>query len=783
MKLKSFGSGMVRGMGLWALMATAACSSGGEAGSDEYDRECAGCRVDGQSCVTDTNCASTLSKCNNSRSPLFVPEQPAGVCVQVRCDGNQDCAGEAVCSLAKRCAAPSCQSDDVCGSGQACIGGQCEARPPVESVDGCRVVGPRHVLGAAQSVKLSAIALRGDRQIPGIQFEWSAAPGFEGREDVVALSGSEAKAGDTAGQVEFVAHLAGRADFRCEGRAIIETVRPAAPDGFQIRVVDEATGAPVDGADVLVMLGGPNPRQAETDDQGIARIPGLGGDTVASVTVRAAGWQWVTVVAPGGLDLFVPLPRTPDRRESAGFRGVVDNAALTPATLRIGLVAPALSSNFLNLDVRTLLGDVFASEINIPQVYQGEANLPGALVLGFGDSAVTASSNRCLGRTPADRELGCYLAQTTPGSAGLWSLSTEFELDDLNAEQFALVSELVGAGGSLSVSDIDFGRALAALLPLLREARHGAVAGLDAQAHPRVPAAADGTDCDDLATPNYLERCRPDYEAFPSVDVESSASLALLSAISVPDLPALPTMAPEADRGCLGSMVVLGGVNAKGTGLVPLGVSAGLDDGDGDARDCRVAGTKEPFGPFSRDLPKGQLGLSMAHRHAGLEDGKPFVLAIALDADELAETKALQLSAAWQHVDRVERNASLEAEFAPVLSGRVHRGDGRIVFEGARDGTTMVRAKLERGNRAWIVYAPPGVSEFVLPAVTGPDADFVERIGDAYLYAVRSEGSYADAFRAGSGFTLDRLADVASSFSVQQCVGADAADRVNCVLE
>ncbi len=732
------------------LLVAAGCGSDTDDGEGSNrcgyaDPECLGCAPLGGCCLATVNCP-VATICNLPGEPLFNPRAEEGACLKVTCESNADCDAPEICTLEKLCRTPVCQVDANCTGGDVCIAGSCTARPDPNTVSACTLTTRGATLREGARLPLSATAqAAGGAPLPGIAFTFeSSAPG------VVSVDGTSALGGAEAGEAVITARAGSVA---CEGQAAIRNQAAGAVTEVRVAVVSDVTGAPVVGA--TVRLEGAAPATATTDGSGLARFEAQTG-LPGSVSVTAPGFQIVTIVEPGTREIFLPLPREPVTDQAGGFRGILDISRTNRGDIQLGFAGPALPSNLLDFGLDALVGDLIPTEIDAPELGleltgMDAVSLPGGLVLSLGNRRFTAdgAGSRCQGATPGAGQLGCYVANAPEGLTAAWALGGQLRLSAVTGIASTL-SDAFGDGGE----DLPIGDILVSVLPLLRSLNHAIAASLDVSWAPKVNGASD-------------------FTRFQRVDLEASQPLGVLSVVNVPNLPG-PTGA------CAGAAVLLAGANLPGRGLVPLGITAGLDALTPDGpRDCRISGVPEAFGSGSANTQDGQMALSMAPLHSGAEGSELFLLLVAADIDQLLSDDGFQATALVQRAPSgVSAEQRIDGSFLPLPTGTLRSGERRIEVAPV-EGATLNRYEVQGGGRTWLIYAPSTATSIDLPQVDGSDAVLADPTA-AYLLGMGMEGRFSEVFEVGSGRTLDRLLDTITSFSVQQCARTEGA---SCLIQ
>jgi hypothetical protein len=706
------------------------------------DPDCLGCQELGECCLSSNNCP-VATICNLPSEPLFDSSSPEGVCLQVTCERDADCQAPKVCSLERICKNPVCQVDADCSAGDVCIGGACTAAPNAADVASCEVTTRDAALTQGSTLDLAAVARNENgAALAGVQFAWSSSD-----ENVVSVSGDTATGGSAQGTATLTASVQG-GSATCTGEVQVVNYPPVAGSDARVVVVTDGEGTPVQDATVEIDAGGA--QTATTDATGAATFTGVSG-SIASVTVSAQGYQYLTVIQPGSNDIFIPLPREPDTTRVGGFRGVVDISDASRGDIQLGFVGPALPSNLLDFGLESLVGDFIPTEVDAPELGleltgMDAVDLPGGLMAALGNRRFTADATRCQGAMPGMGEIGCFLARAPEGRTAGWALAGQLRLRDVTSIATTL-SDALGGGDD---EELPIGDILVAVLPLLSNLNHAIAASLD-------------------ITHNPTQNGEADFGQYTQQNLTASQELGVLSVVDVPDLPG-----PSGD--CADAAVILAGANLEGRGLVPLGITAGLDTlSDMDSPDCQVAGVTEAFGSGSADTADGQMALALAPLHSGAEGSETFLLLVAADIDRLLSEDGFQATAIVERTPNgVQPTQRVSGSYLELPTGTVDGAGRTVSLDAAVTGATLNRYELQGNDQTWLVYAPSSVTSVTLPDVMGP-SEVTQNLSDAYILSMSMDGQFSEVFEFGSGKTLDRLFDTITGFSVQQCAESSTA--------
>lgn len=727
-----------------------------------FDEDCRSCRTDGDCCKFSINCAPG-SICNDPADPLFVSDSEVGICIKVICDSNADCDAPKTCNREKICEAPVCQNASDCGAGKCCRAGMCSAecdQGPLAS--SCEVLSQGSAIKQGDTVTLNAVAKNANgAALSNVGFDWTS-----DNTGAAAVAGNVATGGATSGTANVTAKVSGRADLTCTGQTTLKNFADVA--GGTARVVFFSDkGEPISGATVY-LTDSATTSTGMTDADGSVTFAGVNG-AVAQATAIKAGWQYVSVVQPGTNDILLNATKKVDITKAGGFRGSVDISATKRADIKIGIAGPSLPANVLDLQLESLIGDFIDTRIDAPDLGLNDevVGLPGGIMFALGSQTFTDDSDsgnlRCQGDAPGATEIGCYVSRGPDGPSAAWVLAGQLKLSAISPIAGQLSGALGGGGDDLPIGDI-----LTAVLPLLRNLNHGINAGINITSFAKVNAPNQTGNCTDENLADYEDKCIGDFSKYQAIDLAASAELAILSAVQVPTLPRLP------DGSFSQAAIILGGAQVPGRGLVPLGLSAGLDVENDEPADGKVFGAEEPFGANSDPLDDGFVPLAMATPHSGIEGSQLLLVAIALDPDSIAGSGGIQLSTIINRVDRVGDQSSISGTFLTFPTGTFDVGAGSFTPADTVSGAGMMRMLLERDGQEWLVYAPHGSAAVSLPNVAAARSQVLGNGIEVLLQVVNTSATYAELFTFGSGKTIDKLVDITQSFVIQAC-STDAA--------
>jgi hypothetical protein len=752
----------------FALSVGVGCQEPTEGGmGKDFDEECRSCRTDGDTCVYSINCAPG-SICNDPADPYYVADADNGICIKVICDSDSDCVDGKTCNPEKICEAPLCQTDDECAAGNYCSGGECLTRPDASQVASCAVISGSHAIREAQTVDLTATAKNTNGAVLGaIEFKWTS-----DKTDVASTAGSVATGASASGTAKVTAVVSGNESVACTGEVSITNFATLGMGEGRVIAAASKNGAPIAGATVW-MATTSTTMMGTTGADGSVVFSGVAGD-VSHVTVQRDGWQSVSVLSPGTNDVYLLANKKPDRTVAGGFRGAVDLSATKRADIKLAIAGPALPANVLDLELESLLGDSIETVINAPDLglTDEKVDLPGGIMLALGTQTFTddsASSNlRCQGDAPPAGSLGCYVSRSPEGPSAAWVLGGQLKLSAISSIAGQL-SGVLGGGGS---DELPIGDLLTALLPLLRSMSHGVNAGLDITNHPKVNTTMGMGDCSDPSLSSYDANCQGDFSKYDKISLATNQRLRLLSAVAVPKLPVLPK------GGFAAGVMVIAGAVIPGRGLLPLGLTAGIDVEKEEVADGFVFGASEPFGPNSEKLADGEVALAMAPLHSGIEAAKLQLISIALDPNSIASSGGTQLSTIINRVARVGEKQAITGEFLGFPTGTFDTASAKFTPTGTGvAGAQSMRMVVTNSstNDEWLIYVPNGASaEVTLPNVAAVKNQVISGTPSVLLQVMNTSAAYNEMFTLGSAKSLSALPDTLDSFVIQDCAtGAD----------
>lgn len=790
-------SSFIRWGGLSSLVVAAAFASGcpenpgtGDGGVEQVCEE--GARV----CDNDRLCGGGYCDKEGDGDDVAAADDQFGCCVQLICDSNDDCEENEKCDFRRGICLPrdlcdpaaenggECDLDgdgtpeaDCCGAGQLCeyTGGVpvCVDNPP--SAAECFVaIGGRAlatapgdteanpgVAVAGEAIRLEATATDASgKLVPHAVFTWTGGPDATG-----AFTGTCAGPAPCAVTVTAASGAA-----TCD--AVI-SVYPAHTAGtHRVVAVDATSGLPIAGALATARIAGAL-QQDTTDENGVAEFTAGAAD---SVSVFDDDHHWQTVIDPPE-DLLIVTGAIANNNDVAGIKGRFDfDAVHTIGDIKLGLAGTAISSNLTDLNFANIIGEIADYNVDIEGVTDPGGQvvpLPSGLVLELGQEPIK----------------GDYVTFGTAGRNIGWALGGQVRL----AEIGEIISSVAAS------DDVNVGAILGAVLPFFATFDHavlsgGALAALEASPRP----CNDDGDCDGSAvcaaghcaasgTGQPTENTEPipyDSWAFPEQTIRPDTLLAQSANYTMPDLPCTPggvsgasCTATVADGSAYASgAVLLSGVLVPGIGLVPLGLTAGLDDPDDQDTDDQRDGKLDYTGDNAP--ASGTALIDYAPPHDGLE-GHPFVtLAIALDIDAIADSGGDFGASVILHVTpKFGATNTFTGDFLESQGGTFTAGASGSFALAPQGAADFYSVNVDNGGDVeWNVWFTDDATTFT-PADFHPDpaaaaARFVHADVQAYRlgtgYAGPTPASFDDLF-AFNGTNFDNMLFYMGAWSSESC--------------
>lgn len=661
------GLAIAAGLWLWA-----GCGDDKVSGREDHQVD-AVCDLEGvAACVTDADCGEGLGCSDDCCIPTCASEADCGSgCGPLGC----------VCDEGF-CQARVCSSDSGCSEGQVCADGACVAAPAPEQAASCALTPAFAPIRDGGTLSLAVKAYGTDGEpLPlseGFTFESSAPARATVDESGVVTGGVD------AGEVVITARIGGAS---CSATLTNYAAPPA--DSLRVVVIDELTGLPVSNAQVQVETGA-TPLSMSTDENGSAvfdheMLP----PSPFVISAFAEDYAWVTVVDASANDLLLPVRRLVPADLAGGFTGTFGpDSIFDPEDVHAGVAGTSIPGNLIDLSLPILVGPSQVTRVTIGE--ERDVKIPSGVVLGLGNTWFK-EQYEALGvpGVCADR------AKTEAGLCGTrtaWGIAGGVPLIDLPLDRITEDGE-----------DLSVGELLAQLLPQFRRFRSAVVRDVTFEMAPEVAG-------------------RPDPAKLTPLDLQATQRLSLLAPLQLPQLPAAAS-----GSGFLDGVIGIGGADVIGRGVVPLGLTAGVDAAEGETPDGKI-----------NDLDgnsTGELALRMAPQHGGIEGSEYVVLALAANFGALTDENATctaedrsgctALSGLVWTGDSVAFGQPIDLRdggFVGLASGAAWDPASRTFTRGtvASGDPQIYRLRLSAGDgKTWYVWMPSSMATFTVPVPAG----------------------------------------------------------------
>ncbi len=626
-------------------------------------------------CSSAVDCCKT-DDCSDVKSWLCASSQ----CIFV-CQKNSECTAAAnqVCDEGV-CRAPACASDAECttGANTACLGGTCQPPVTASAVKSCSVLPAPLLIHEGSTRQLSVVTQ--DAKGNGVAYKGAVTWDSSDKTKVsVNATTGVVVGGSIAGDATVGASIVGGPTCTL---AKVTNFNTEAAGKVRVIVADQSTQDLISTATVVLNHDG-------ADDTLISGVNGVYEfnitDTTAlrDVHVFEAAHTYLSVLGVNSNDLVIYLVPELSGAQRAGFAGVLkadDFKTLDEqgGEVHIALYGASIFGSFLDLGLSTLVGDfvpttitgITSSPVTIP--------IPSGAVLGLQSNMFKSN----------------YAFYSTPGRRALWGMGGNSRL----AEVVKLLGPVLGGGNS---ANLDIGALLNNFLPLLNKSQSGVLAG-------QIAEQAKNKD----------------------VTIPLTTPLRLKIGVQLPTLPlrAPPPTDPKQSTFVDGVLIIAGGA-VPAQGLVPLGLTAGLDKDSAGVFDGKVG-----------ESGSGLLPLRLSPLHDGLETGGYGFLAMAISFPSVptgpsapAGTSSLTSQLAISVIDDFTQSPKVKFDLTNVpkidLSQKSFMELSKdVAYDYASRqftlGTPTVGANLNRFDvlngkgKGWVVYfSPTGKTTFPMPPV------------------------------------------------------------------
>ncbi len=599
-----------------------------------------------------------------------------------------------VCDDAQ-CLPPACASNSECGSGNFCLDGQCQPAPASSGVASCTVLPVNAVVHQGSTTAFTLLAADSSHKTVAYQGDATWTVDDTANSTGATVSGSSITGtltgGATTGQLEVKATIGGTA---CAPATVVNYAN--APSGkTQVVVEDLGSHRPVSGATVFV---GANSNT--TDSNGIALIDGADG-SAQTISVFDADYAYLTMVGVTGNDLIAYLKPSSNNATLTGTMKDTDFDGLSDiqGTVHIALFGGSIPGNLIDLQLTSLVGDMVPTTIDLGGNSQ-KISLPQGTVIGLGTQMFKKD----------------YAVTLPVGMRSVWGLGGNAQFQDVTAALGPILS-----GGT---SNINVGSVLAGILPLLGKLESGVATGVDATAEATPQQPMDITGKVPLDT---LQRLR--------------------ATVTLPDLPKY-TASDGTTQTELSAAIVLAGALNDPQGMVPLGLTGGMDSGCS-ASTPACTGKVDAGGD---GLNAGQLSMRFAPRHGGLETSPFLSLALAADLSKLSTSASgsgsgsgssssggtilsglVQFPQNLTYSTTTPNDITFSGSFMGIPNPALDEGSRTFTLATGVDGAAFYRLDIggTKGEGEWSIYLPADTSKwgttagsFTIPVPPSPAVDY-----------------------------------------------------------
>ncbi len=682
-----------------------------------------------------------------------------GVCIQVLCLSDADCEDpiNEKCDPRRGLCIPRnlCESGldgDCPNDGDRCIyvGGLPICKAP-DAAPECTLSPSQGYVSAGSTLQIEGVGNDASgKLIPQTTFTWATGGGTIDANGVLT-------APTAAGDVTVTATANGGAT--CTS---IVTVYGAVPNGdLRVVVIDQATREPLAGVKVAAKFGATSPENVTGAD---GSFTFAGGTAADAVSIFPDNNQWHTIINPPDDVIIYTSPTPAAAAEVDGVKGTFDFSAVhTIGDIKLGLAGTAINAAITDLNFGTIIGESIDTRIDIAGITAEGGQvvpLPEGLVIGLGDNLFKRTYSSINDKA---------------GPSVAWALAGQIRLSEVGP----IISEVAG-----DTDNINAGKILAAVLPFFATFDHAVVTGLDFD--PAARQANDPNFDEVVLKPDTLislsaELDMPKLPCAPGGFSASGCDVDLFEVVvagvgDAADVSTIETACPsplpggttcEAVSSYATGAVIISGSVIPGVGLVPLGLSAGLDDVS--AAGNNFDGVVEQSGDSAPAA--GKLLLDFAPPHDGIEGNRYLTVAIALDINSIASTSANDLGASI--ITQITRD--LNGKTTNFAGNEFLQSQGGTFAPGAAGTFTLTkkgtadfyRVNLDdEGEAEWNVWFGNDTTGFNI-------ADLPIHTGVAGQVAARTAHADVQAFGLGAGY------DGPSPASFDDLFGFDGQDLDN----
>ncbi|MBL91173.1 MAG: hypothetical protein CMH56_05080 [Myxococcales bacterium] len=667
-----------------------------------------------------------------------------GACIKLVCTSDEDCDEGEVCEDRRGICIPANTCDPAnpqaaCEPGQVCVYEDgvpvCRDASDLTPPDTCAIAPGRLFMGngSTAEIKVSGF-LESGAMAPNAEFT------ITGDEALTLTDGTvtgTCTATTPCNYTITATALVGEAS--CEATV---TIFPAVAEAdFRVAVFDETDNGPLASARVVAKLTDGTLDAQETNADGLYTWVGKAND-IEAISVFEPYYHWQTIVAPPANDVALYTKRVPNPTRVSGMKGHFnfDNVQ-TFGEVKMALAGTPISGDWINLDFDNILGEIASTAVDIPDIFSGNMLMPSGFTFEISDEPMK----------------DYFVIFDDPGPSTLWALGGKLKLAD--------VGDIIGEVATSTVDEVNIGSILAQVLPFFNTFSHAAVTGLEVFETDR-PANPFGGAIDYERWDNLLEFT--DESA-----VNLNTMLTQSHTYEIPSIPCVPGKISGStciDGAYTTGVVLASGTIVPGQGVVPLGISLGLDDPDSEDNENQVDGMIDYLAGTIDTPGAGYMIVDAAPQHDGLEGNLLTTMAFALDVNSVTEGN-LSVSILTHIADSFGVNNGFPAgDFLEFQTGTFNNSTHVFTKTEANPDAFFVIKGMDSSEGLWNVWFPGDVTEVDLNSLRTSD----ELAGTSR----RDTEIEIQALRLGTGYT----GQTASTFSDLMQFNGTNADRLNYYL-
>ncbi len=550
------------------------------------------------------------------------------------------------------CVAKGCTINDDCEVGKICSGGTCVQPADCSQIASIKITSPSPVLTQGSSKQLNAVALNRNGVavvVADDSISWSSS-----NNSVVSITNT---GNATGGTESGSANLVAKHDVCQKESQALAVQNFAQLQAEKIRVVvRNIEGQPVSGADILV-----NSTKNTTNADGFIEIDNS--ESINTVSVFHSDYEYVTVTGTSQKDLIFYLSKALNKAKAGGFKGEFDFSKLQGGTVKLGLAGASLPGNIMDLAFDVLLGETIQTRVKIATI-DDNYPIPSALVAIIADDVIS----------------GKYRATGLEGQRAFWGWGGKLDFSTM----VIIITDALGGG----MENLDIGGILTEIIPYVDDFGHAL------ELNQTVTTCNKIADVNDINGNGSTTDLIPDFENSSCFPVKNLSLAQPLSKKSTVKLPKLPMM-----EGSYADLAIL--LNAsivEGQGMVPMGISAGASEKNGEVATGIVP----------------DVHLASAPQYNGLEGTDSLVVAFTLPVAGAAfgenESLPIKMSGVIKYYEKgnIGETIDMSSEaFLGVADQASFNSETKTVQSPAISGANGYRIQITSSliDRDWIIYS------------------------------------------------------------------------------